>query len=545
MRMTPAARLAACLLTLGLWACGGGGGDAPSGEATSGEAGRETGGGTGPGTGTGGEAGPLPLGVQPVANTPVASIPNHPGHEPIAQPSPQPGSVGQGLSAPKPTQYKRTWVVSPQGNDSAEGSEGAPFRTINKAVSVAGAGDLVRVLEGTYDERVVLDGKGGTDSAKITLQGEGSPRITPGSGSGALLQFKAANWIVDGFEIDVQGEALYAVTFAGNVKGSVLANSEVHGGTLGGGITTYEKATGVTIENNHIHDFQKTGGNGDSHGIIVQPTSKDITVRNNDIHGNSGDSVQCIGPEGFSNLPPADGLVIENNHFYDNRENAVDIKTCKNVVVRNNRMHGFRPTSTAKGDAVVVHMSASDVTIEGNDISDSAKGISVGGNHDGPVPTGIVVRRNRVHGITKANGGEGSGIRLENSTGTVVVNNTVTGIAGTALLLGHGTGGPTKNLTVQNNILDGDELVVSVGGERPGLKMGANLFAAAKFKGGGAGSDLESFKAEVGDASSTVGSPSLDTKTFAPGPSAVDKGTDVKLEFCGAAPDIGAVETGC
>jgi nitrous oxidase accessory protein NosD len=541
MRKTPAARLAACLLTLGLWACGGGGADAPSGETQPGGSVTERG-------STGAQAAPgepIPLGVQPVENTPVARLPNHPGHEPIPQPSPQPGRVGQGLSLPPPAQYKNQYVVSPQGDDKAAGSASAPFRSIGKAVSVAGPGDLIRVLSGTYDERVVLKKKG-TPAARITLQGEGSPRLTPGSGSGALLQFQAPHWVVDGFELDLQGQAVFAVTFQGDVTGSVLANSELHDGTLGGAITTYDGAKGATIENNHIHGFEKTGGNGDSHGVVVQASSKDITVRNNDIHGNSGDSVQCLGPEGFSKLPPADGLVIENNHFYDNRENAVDIKTCKNVVVRNNRMHGFKPSSTAKGDAVVVHMSASNVTVEGNDISDAAKGISVGGNHEGPVPSGIVVRRNRVHGITKASGGEGSGIRLENSDGTVVVNNTVTGVAGTALLLGHGTGGPTSDLTVQNNIIDG-ETDVSLGAERPGLKMGKNLYGGAgRFLLGTSDAvDFEAFQAKSGDSTSSVGNPGLDSTTFAPGNAAIDQGQDVKLEFCGAAPDIGAVETGC
>jgi nitrous oxidase accessory protein NosD len=541
MRKTPAARLAACLLTLGLWACGGGGSDAPGAEAPAGGSVTErgnTGAQTAPGE-------PIPLGVQPVADTPVAKLPNHPGHEPIAQPSPQPGVVGQGLSLPPPAQYKNQYVVSPQGDDKAAGSAAAPFRSIGKAVSVAGPGDLIRVLSGTYDERVVLKKKG-TPAARITLQGEGSPRLTPGSGSGAVLQFQAPYWVVDGFEVDLQGQAAFAVTFQGDVSGSVLANSELHDGTLGGAITTYDDAKGATIENNHIHGFQKTGGNGDSHGVVVQASSKDITVRNNDIHDNSGDSVQCLGPEGFSQLPPADGLLVENNHFYDNRENAVDIKTCKNVVVRNNRMHGFKPSSTAKGDAVVVHMSASNVTVEGNDISDAAKGISVGGNHEGPVPSGVVVRRNRVHDITKASGGEGSGIRLENSDGTVVVNNTVTGVAGTALLLGHGTGGPTSNLTLQNNIIDG-ETDVSIGSERPGLKIGKNLYGGAgRFLIGTSDAvDFAGFQAKSGDKTSSLGNPGLDRATFAPGSAAIDQGQDVKLKFCGAAPDIGAVETGC
>jgi hypothetical protein len=114
-----------------------------------------------------------------------------------------------------------------------------------------------------------------------------------------------------------------------------------------------------------------------------------------------------------------------------------------------------------------------------------------------------------------------------------------------ALVIGHGTGGPTSGLVVENNILDGDESVVDLGAERPGLKMGANLYAAAKFMVGGDSGDLQAFQKESGDSSSTVGSPGVDPRTFAPGSAAIDHGTDVQLKFCGKAPDIGAVETGC
>jgi nitrous oxidase accessory protein NosD len=411
---------------------------------------------------------------------------------------------------------------------------------------VAGPGELVRVLAGTYAERVVLGPavKAGTAEAKITLQGEGKPRIVPGSGSGALLQVRRPNWIIDGFELDLQGASNFGVTFEGDVKGSVLANSEVHHGTSGGGVTTYGNATGALIENNHIHSFVKKSGNQDSHGVVVQPTSRDIIVRNNDIHDNSGDSVQCLGPEGFSSLPPAKGLVVENNHFYANRENGIDIKTCHDVVIRSNRIHRFKPSATAKGDAVVVHYSARNVLIENNDVYDSGKGISVGGNREGPMPTGIVIRRNRVHDITNQGGGEGSGIRLENSEGTVVVNNTITREAVAALVVGHGTGGATQNLTVANNIIDAP-VAVSLGGQRPGMKMGFNLYTTnARFQTSAGLVGVDVFKEATGDVSSIAADTRL-TPEFEPEGPAVDKGTNVGLPFCGGAPDIGAVETGC
>lgn len=492
MRKTPAAILAACLLSAGLSACAPGNETGATPSASEGEPrGADSRVSTDPTT-PGQQA---PIGVQPVPDTPVEDMPGDPQRAPA--PATQPAEA----------QAHHVYVVSPGGNDTGAGSEAQPFRTIGKAVSVAGPGDLVRVLAGTYAERIVLgpNVKAGTPDAKITLQGEGKPRIVPGPGGGALVQVRQPNWIVDGFELDGQKQPFFAVTFEGDVRGSVLANSELHHGASGAAVTTFGNANGATIENNHIHDFVKNSGDLDSHGVSVQTTSKNITIRNNDIHDNSGDSVQCLGPEGFNNNAPADGLTVENNHFYANRENAVDIKTCHNVVIRNNRMHDFRPTSTAKGDALVVHYSAKNVLIEDNEVYNSGKGISVGGNHEGPVPSGVVLRRNRVHDITSANGGEGSGIRLENSNGTVVEDNVISNAATAALIIGHGTGGPTSNLTVENNVID-SKVAVDAGGQRPGLKMGNNRFSVdAQFKSGGALVGLDAFKAAMGDTTSSAG----------------------------------------
>jgi nitrous oxidase accessory protein NosD len=545
MRKTPAALLAACSLSLGLWACGGAGsptdGDGQPGFPDNAPRANA------PGVTPPAPGQPAPIGAQPVADTPVADLPSHEGHSPIAQPSPQPG-VGPTASQAAAPRFTREWVVSSSGSDTGDGSASKPFRSISKAISVAGPGEGIRVLAGTYSERLVIgeNAKAGSEGAPITIQGEGKPRLVPGAGGGGVIQFRRPHWIVDGFEVDMQGQQAYAVTFQGNVQGSTVANSELHHGTSGAAITTYDNAKGAIIENNHIHGFVKRGGNQDSHGVVVQPTSRDITVRNNDIHDNSGDSVQCLGPEGFSSLPPADGLLVENNHFYSNRENAVDIKTCHNVTIRNNKMHDFKPSSTAKGDALVVHYSARNITIEDNEVYDSGKGISVGGNREGPVPKGVVVRRNRVHDITTDKGGEGTGIRFENSEGAVLVNNTVTRVEGVALVLGHGTGGATSNIEVKNNLVSDSKVAVSLGGQSPGLKMGNNLFpAGAQFKTRGQVVDLTGFQQASGDSTSTTGDAGAAPPVFGPGSVAVDRGTDVGLPFCGGAPDIGAVETGC
>ncbi len=65
------------------------------------------------------------------------------------------------------------YYVSPQGDDGATGtSSAAAFRTIGKAVEMAGAGDTVRLAPGTYDERVTLKNSG-EQGAPVTIRGDG------------------------------------------------------------------------------------------------------------------------------------------------------------------------------------------------------------------------------------------------------------------------------------------------------------------------------------------------------------------------------------
>jgi nitrous oxidase accessory protein NosD len=373
--------------------------------------------------------------------------------------------------------FRHEWYVSPSGSDGAEGSREAPFRTINRAISVAEPGDGIRVQAGEYAESIVIDGKAraGTKQAPITLLGEGRPRIVPGRSGGALVQVRRPHWHIQGFEVDVRGQSRFAAIFEGNTEGAVLADSHLHHGTLGGGVTTFGGARGVTLEGNHIHDFRKP--RDDSHGVVIQATSRDIVIRDNNIHDNSGDSVQCLKPDG-AGQEPARGIVIERNHLHANGENGVDIKTCRDVIVRRNRMHDFRKSPTSAGEAVVVHYSARNVRIEDNDISKAGKGIAVGGVKDGgPDPSDVVVKGNRIRDISSAGGSDGTGIRVENARQVRVVDNHIENTDGYGMMLGLGANGaPSQDLEVASNEVRTDKLV-RVGQKRPGLRMDRNRYA--------------------------------------------------------------------
>ena len=76
--------------------------------------------------------------------------------------------------------------VATTGSDIADGSEDRPFRTINRAASVALAGDTVVVHEGVYREWVDPRHGGRSDQRRITYEAapgehvviKGSERVT-------------------------------------------------------------------------------------------------------------------------------------------------------------------------------------------------------------------------------------------------------------------------------------------------------------------------------------------------------------------------------
>jgi hypothetical protein len=498
----------------------------------------------GGGGGGGSPAAGIAIGVQKVEGTPIAGVASQPGHDPLF-PSPAEGDD------PLPPSANTTAAiyVSPSGNDSGDGSQGKPFKTLNKAIHAAKAGTRITVLPGTYAEEIKIDASApsGVDGQPIVLQAQGQVTLNPAGGSSSLMHVARAHWVIDGFEFDVRGQPKYAVSFEDGSQGSEITNSQLHDGSLGGGITTGPGSKDILIDNNEIFRFTRNDGH-DSHGVVIQPGSKGITVRNNDIHDNGADSVQCLGPETFpeyNGVSPADTVLIEDNHLYNSRENAVDIKTCSNVTVKHNRMHTFHANAYAKdGTVIVIHMSAKNITVEGNEIYDAGKAIAIGGNHVGPVPSGVVIEKNLIHDMITGPDMQGIGIRLENSSGAKIQNNTFTQIAGPALMMGHGTGGATENLTVMNNVIDATT-AVNLGSQAPGLKMDHNLYrAGAEFSGPKGKDNLAGWqKHGVDPSSKDVGSPVTDSHSLRADPSATDQGQDDGLKFCGAKIDIGAVES--
>jgi hypothetical protein len=282
-------------------------------------------------------------------------------------------------------------------------------------------------------------------------------------------------WNLENLHVNVDGAPMFAVAFQLGASGSRLSGSELHGGTSGAGVLV-QGPTDITLEDNHLHHFIKPGD--DAHGVAVVGPSSDVAIRNNDIHHNSGDSIQCQAGNG-----PAEGLLIEGNQLHDEGENGVDIKECHDVIVRNNQLAGFpntalRAPGSSAGEAVVLHATARGVVIQGNSISRAGRGVSVLGGST--LPEDIWVEGNTVQDIRNFPEGNGQGIRISGGKNVQVVGNTVGATASYGLMLAA-DGLNVSGLVVRNNHLrgGGQPLLLRLGREqfRPELSMGENHYA--------------------------------------------------------------------
>ena len=253
------------------------------------------------------------VGVQPVPNTPVANIPAHDGHEPIAD------NVTTLAPSSNPSYSRELWV-SPSGDDAAAGTKEAPFKTIAKAIAAAGPGEVVRVLAGTYasaSSSATSEGRhrGGEDHPP----GRGHAAHHPGPAARARSCSSSKPALDRGRLRDRRAgpAAVSPSTFEGDVHGSVLANSELHHGALGGGVTTYGNAQRRHHREQPHPRLRATGGNSDSHGVVVQPTSQ-ATSPSATTTSTTTRVTRCSawGPRASARCRPRTGVLIENNHLY-------------------------------------------------------------------------------------------------------------------------------------------------------------------------------------------------------------------------------------
>jgi hypothetical protein len=198
----------------------------------------------------------------------------------------------------------RDYYVAVTGSDSNPGTFAAPFRTINKGVSLTVAGDKVYVMNGTYNERVQMS-RSGNAGAPITLAAYSghSPKIQ-GPSNTEVINVAAGGgtssvgWlIIEGFEIyqtSSNKSGSFGISLY-NVHDAIIRRNIVHHtgiGIIGNGIN-------VTIDRNIIYH------NGGFEACATTPTMCSL---DHGIYGSGGSNWK-----------------ITNNLIYDNLAYGIQI----------------------------------------------------------------------------------------------------------------------------------------------------------------------------------------------------------------------------
>ena len=224
-------------------------------------------------------------------------------------------------AAPTPSPSIYHLYVSTSGNDANSGSSSAPFRTINKAASVAKPSTTIHVAAGNYAGNISTKNSG-TSSGRIRYVSDtkwGAKIVGTGT---------EAHWTNNGNFVDIVG---FDISGPGRL-----------------GILNY--ASNTLVSGNHIHDLKLTGGCTGSGGAgIVDAT---YTAADDDIIGNVVHDIgvpgKCNGVQGIyhSNLRGK----IMNNIVY--RVSAWGIHlwhAANNVVIANNTVFANGTSSMGGG----------------------------------------------------------------------------------------------------------------------------------------------------------------------------------------------------
>ncbi len=189
-----------------------------------------------------------PLPVNPTATPTSTPLPA----TPTATYSPTPSWT------PTPVTFV-TYYVSPNGNDNNAGTILEPWKTIQKAVNTARAGNTVYIRGGTYSSRVVINTYSGSLNNYITFEA-----------------YKDETPIIDGTGISITPSAglidIRNVTYV-RIKGLTIRNSDDMG-------IYVRNSNNIQILNNRTRDTDSSGVGVWSSSFILVDQNEIVNARN-------------------------------------------------------------------------------------------------------------------------------------------------------------------------------------------------------------------------------------------------------------------------
>ncbi len=247
--------------------------------------------------GCGGNAKGSTSGSTPTATPSPTPAPNptpNPGPTPAPSPTPNPTPT----PAPTPTPQGNLFYVNPaSGSDSNNGSQSAPWATLQHAADSVGPGSTVLAEDGTYTQcsggSIVNVTIRGTSSAPITFQSLnkwGAKLVgNPGCAIGFNVQAGFIN--INNFDISGMDQPSSQGIFLSSGSNQTVFGNRIHNifnvtsNTLLGNDGIFVETANAVLDSNVIFGIGRTGGSPlqHDHGIYIDASlgASNIVVQNN------------------------------------------------------------------------------------------------------------------------------------------------------------------------------------------------------------------------------------------------------------------------
>ncbi len=323
--------------------------------------------------------------------------------------------------------------VSSNGNDTNNGSESAPFKTIQKALDTVKAGQTIYVHNGTYTGLNVFKSSG-SEGKYITVRnypGE-KPYLTMTAGSdGAILHLDGNDYIkIEGLEIGGFSSAIaQGILLDGNENHIIIKNNEIHNLVTtkpgenengeanailcyGEGKTEEDSINNICIENNLVHN----NTTGWCESVSVTGNAKYINIINNTVYDNTNIGIDFYGNAGYCSVKALDqprysiaaGNVISGSICSYAECAGLYVDGARDIVLENNISHdNMYGIEIGSEEGHTTTYEVKNIIARNNLVyNNSAGGIRVGGYDK--KKTGYVTDT-KIYNNTIVNNGEGEG----------------------------------------------------------------------------------------------------------------------------------------
>lgn len=310
-------------------------------------------------------------GVTPRASQHVAPPAGSFSQTPVLGLGSNAGNAPSGFSAPfkpPPPPGAATRWVSPLGSDNNPGTQAQPWRQIAHAAALAQPGDIIEILDGTYDSPIEIQVQGSA-AQRVIFRASGNAALVSGAGTNPVDRdavfitfssyvtvhgLRISNAYRSGVRVDQSDHCrVQACVCANNGRWGIftdfaddlfLIGNECYGSVLEHGIYHSNSSDRGVLRGNYCHDNWSSGiqinadpsqgGDGISSDCVVD---RNLLVRNGLGNGMGGGGAAI-------NLASVRTSTIQNNVLIDNKAGGISMWDdgqgiqwgSKNNVVRHN-----------------------------------------------------------------------------------------------------------------------------------------------------------------------------------------------------------------